>query len=209
MFKLRKSCAIGCLGTSLLFVVGIIQLRKIIVPIVIEHDQCSELAGKAFQGDLQGAKIALQNHGNKPCKGEFSSLIAAVTGKNNAVVKLFLDHNADPNEQDMSWPITPITIAVEDNNIEALKLFALHGANWKFKDRTNETILDRAALNGSTETIKYLLTLPELRDIKMIDGALDWIEYERPRWPKYEPDKYTKVIKLLKQTKIQIEHRKK
>jgi ankyrin repeat protein len=74
-----------------------------------------------------------------------------------AIIKLLLEHGADPNQEDKETGSTPLIAAIENNNIEIIKLLLEHGANLENQDEKMFTPLNCAVEEGNMEIIKLLL----------------------------------------------------
>ena len=74
-----------------------------------------------------------------------------------AIIKLLLEHGADPNQEDKETVSTPLIAAIENNNIEIIKLLLEHGANLENQDEKMFTPLNYAVEEGNMEIIKLLL----------------------------------------------------
>ncbi|KAF6173451.1 hypothetical protein GIB67_027146 [Kingdonia uniflora] len=97
-------------------------------------------------------------------------LMAASTGKHD-IVKILLDHHADPNLS-VSHLGTPLVTAVTFKSLQCTKLLIQAGADLNAKTQQGEMPLGVAALKGVTEIIKCLLEAgadPNMEDIIVLN----------------------------------------
>lgn len=74
---------------------------------------------------------------------------------NYEVVKLLLDHHADPNMGD-GWDYNPLATASANNHIEVMRLLIARGARVN-DDQFGSSALWQAAMDGKTESGSFLL----------------------------------------------------
>lgn len=89
--------------------------------------------------------------------------------KRAEVMKYLLDHGADPNiaANEEEECVTPIFIAIQNNNLEAVKLLLSYGASVNVKNLNLETPLHQACTNINSSTNNY----PEIVEILFKHGA--------------------------------------
>lgn len=146
--------------------VGLWNLRQFGLRYSQKMSQCSDISTECFNGNLHGARAKLALNGGRPCTGEWSSLIAAVCGRNPEIVRLMLDHGADPNERENSSGQTPLIMAAMQEDPSLVKLLLSRGADPRPQDGAGYSGLTYAAMYGEVEVVKSLIArpYPRLRD---------------------------------------------
>jgi ankyrin repeat protein len=87
------------------------------------------------------------------------ALISAIKEKNTDIIKLLLEHGADPNLPDY-FGKTPLMIAAQENALEAAKMLLAHKAVIEYGIRADfytETILCTAVLSSHTDMVTFLI----------------------------------------------------
>lgn len=127
-------------------------------PAFAEHTPQNELIGQAGYGDLEKVKKALAAGAdiNGVASGRTALQQAAEKGQ-TAVIRLLLEKGADPNVTTTYNAETPLVIAVENADAQALKLLVAKGARADQVDKRGETQLHLAARRGWRKAIAYLL----------------------------------------------------
>lgn len=90
-------------------------------------------------------------------EGDTALLIAAQRG-NTELVKLLLQHGADPKVENQQG-LTPLIAATECGNHELVKLLMKSGAH-PVPNKNNESAISHAAEGGKTECLAIMLTSP-------------------------------------------------
>lgn len=86
-----------------------------------------------------------------------SPLIHAVAQKNTAIVRLLLEHGADPNLATNTCPSTPLEEAAQVGNETIVRLLLEYGAWVDMVDDMEATALLHAAERGHEEVVRVLL----------------------------------------------------
>lgn len=84
-----------------------------------------------------------------------SPLYAAIDNEHSEVVKILLDHKADPSIK--GWDDTPLYLAVKKRNSEIVKSLLIQKADPNYVSDYNKPPLYMASENGDTEIVKLFL----------------------------------------------------
>ena len=86
-----------------------------------------------------------------------SALTHALAGGHSQIIKLLIDHGADPNESDGSEG-TPLVQATKLGNLKVIETLVENGANVNFKGIGGRPVAIHTAVeSGNTEVVKFLL----------------------------------------------------
>jgi ankyrin repeat protein len=134
----------------------------------------SALVHAASRGSVPICELLLQKgaaiDGSSEPKG--NPLAMAVTRKHPEIVKLLLDHGADPNMPDADGK-TPIFAAV-DHETEMLTLLLAKGADPNAHDKKGATPLSTAQENNDSATVKELVAAgAEAPGLELLVAAMD------------------------------------
>jgi ankyrin repeat protein len=99
---------------------------------------------------------------------------------NNAVVRVLLEHNANPNTKDVEN--SPLRLAVGLKDLEMAGLLLDHGADPNLADRFGETPLHRAVSNGQIEMVRLLLAHKADPNRKAREGIKELTPIEMVGW---------------------------
>jgi len=86
----------------------------------------------------------------------WSALIFAIKGASPAIIRALLVAGADPNVQTISSKTTPLMIAADSNNTEAIRLLLIYKANLSLQDKDGDTALLIAQKKDNKEAIEIL-----------------------------------------------------
>lgn len=84
-------------------------------------------------------------------------LIKCIESNDIKSVKALLDNGIDVNFIDEEYFMSPLTLAVKNNNLALIKLLVNHGAILDLDQETSSTPLEYAAFIGNLEILNYLL----------------------------------------------------
>ena len=105
---------------------------------------------------LQGVDV---NHrGRDDC----TALQLAVQAKHTGVVRVLIDAGADISSMGFRRGVSPLYTATMMGHVEIVKMLVKAGAGVRDTDAQGNTCLFIAAINGRTETVRYLVSLPEV-----------------------------------------------
>ena len=117
------------------------------------------LVKAALDGDLENVKSLLEKkvNANKiDLITHQSPLLAAAQNGRAEVIKLLLEHQANPNLK-LKLPLSPLLIACERGNLEAVKLLISARADVQFSGAKGYTPLMLASAHGHAEIARVLL----------------------------------------------------
>lgn len=104
-------------------------------------------------------------------QGKEEQLFAAVQKNDKAKVEALLKKKADPNYIKQAGPwmkVSPLITAVNNANVEIVKLLIANSAQVDWRDGFNTTALMYAAANGNKEIVELLIASGA--DINATDG---------------------------------------
>ena len=124
-----------------------------------------------------------------------TALRAAVMRKDAEVVQVLIDAGADVVKRFVSGcaPLdgdTPLCAAIGQGALDVVKLLVIAGAGVCVAGEGGFTCLMRASLNGHTETVRYLLSLPEM-DVTQADNNGNTALHMAASW------KHAEVVQVL------------
>ena len=110
----------------------------------------------ASRGDIEGVSSLLAQGAdvNKPGLGYSTPLDAAVKFRQTEVIKILLDHGADPNDGRHEGPLS---VAIMNVDVEAAKLLLEHGANANGEYSSHEPVLCWAEEKQSVSLVDLLV----------------------------------------------------
>jgi ankyrin repeat protein len=148
--------ALGSLVICWMGVNALLAFRRDAIAAEENRKQCAYIAAACFEGDLPRAKEMLSKHGDRPCRGEYSSLHAAIAGGHAEPLKLVLDLGADPNDMgEFAQP--PLVAAARNSNVELVRLLLAGGTDPGRQDPVGNSALVVAAEYGHVEAVKVML----------------------------------------------------
>jgi ankyrin repeat protein len=105
-----------------------------------------------------GARVSTRDRADHEVDRNRQPLHYAMLGKNLAVVEALLDAHANPNAES-HLGVTPLTVAIEEGNLEGVRLLLKRGANINHKPRSphHTPPLSSAAAVGSPALVRLLL----------------------------------------------------
>ena len=137
---------------------------------------------------------------NHKDKGGWSLLHCAAINEHIEVLEYVLSLGFDVNDVSNNG-MTPLFCAAKDNsNVEVLKKLIASGADIKYKDKYDKTLLHCAALNEHVEILEYVLTLG--LDVNVVDND-GW----SPLFFAAHSNCNTEILKKLKETGADIHHK--
>lgn len=126
----------------------------------------------ALKGDVETARRMLDanpqliNTRNKLGK---TPLHQSLTGGNDEIINLLIEHGADVNAQDNTG-LTPLHIAAWWSVTTRAKILIDHGANVRATDKFGDTPLHTAAMHGRGKMCLFLINSGADTSIKNLDG---------------------------------------
>jgi serine/threonine-protein phosphatase 6 regulatory ankyrin repeat subunit B len=139
------------------------------VRLLLEKGACIEVAsskggpalyGASLSGHVEVVKLLLSHGANvdSTSKPDGTTLLAAVSRGHTDVVKVLLDNGADANLSERPDGMTPLYLAVTNQNIEIIKLLIDNGADVNMAEKSfGSTPLGVAARDGHVEIVRLLL----------------------------------------------------
>ena len=122
----------------------------------ISKEGYSALTLACYYGNNEVASYLIQNVNNiNLTSGYGTPLMAASVKKNNYLVKLLLENNANPNLTDQNNS-TALHFAVIFNQQEIIELLIKYKANPNIKDNRGNTALDYAKITNNNKIIQLL-----------------------------------------------------
>lgn len=104
-----------------------------------------------------GAEVNALSHSKVAYIPSNTALHAALVGKRSIeVIRLLLEHGADPEIRDSNGHTPLHTAAFHDNNVEIIRLLLKHGANVNTLDKEGETALSHASKQNNAKVAALL-----------------------------------------------------
>ncbi|HEY9151462.1 MAG TPA: ankyrin repeat domain-containing protein [Anaerolineales bacterium] len=112
-----------------------------------------------FFGNLETARYLINSGArvNSPSQNEMNvtPLHSAAAGGHTELVKLLLEHGANPNAVQKSG-FTPLHAAAQNGDVQSIHALLFHGADADIKSAEGKTPLDYAAEGNKTKAVELL-----------------------------------------------------
>jgi 8-oxo-dGTP pyrophosphatase MutT (NUDIX family) len=146
-------------------------------------DGFTPIALAAFFNHTEIAKQLLY-HGADPNisadnPSKVNAMHAAVARENQALIALFLNHNANVDATQMLG-VTPLHSAVKRGNLDLVKLLITYGANVDLQLTNGDNALKIAVDENHTEIANFLKKASSQESLKVID-KIAWIEIKKSK----------------------------
>ncbi len=123
------------------------------------EDGFQPLGLACFFGHMESAEylISAGARVNSPSgnKLKVTPLHSAAASEHTAIVKLLLEHGADPNVREQG-DFTPLHAAAQNGDIASIRALLIHGADSEARTSEGKTPLDYARESGKAEAIDLL-----------------------------------------------------
>lgn len=123
-------------------------------PNIRKHNSETPLACAANYGHLEICELLLAAGANPNAKTYAGTPLALADG--SKIVRLLLEHGADPNIPDSDGDI-PVIGSIDVGNIEEIDLLINYGTDMEHANAEGETPMDRAKKRGLYETVVKLI----------------------------------------------------
>jgi uncharacterized protein len=123
------------------------------------EDGYQPLGLACFFGQIESAQYLINagarvnSHSQNRMK--VTPLHSAAAGKHTAIVKLLLEHDADPNAL-QEGGFTPLHAATQNGDMQIIHTLLFHGADTDIKSANGKSPLDYARESGDLETVELL-----------------------------------------------------
>ncbi|MDV3238966.1 MAG: ankyrin repeat domain-containing protein [Gammaproteobacteria bacterium] len=124
----------------------------------LSQDQ-KDMMTAAWNGQMIEVERLLREGVDPDSLGHFGVTALSLAAQNNQtrVVKLLLDHGADPNLQDTKGGWFPLMWAAYNGNNAVVTMLLGHGADVNLRNAFGETAMIHAAFEGRDDTVRLLL----------------------------------------------------
>ncbi|WP_258018655.1 ankyrin repeat domain-containing protein, partial [Brachyspira hampsonii] len=127
-----------------------------------DNDGWTSLMYAANNGDIELAKILIENKANVNAKSyeEKTALLYAmnspIESSRNDMIKLLIENKANINVEDSNG-LSPLTIAVMNNDVELTKLLIANKANLSVVTKDGESLIEYAINNDNVDLLQILV----------------------------------------------------
>ena len=123
------------------------------------EDGYQPLGLACFFGHIESAQYLINAGARINCASQnqmkVTPLHSAAAGRHTAIVKLLLEHDADPNAP-QEGGFTPLHAAAQNGDIQTIHALLFHGAEVDIKSAEGKSPLDYARESGKPEAVELL-----------------------------------------------------